>query len=57
VEEARILAPVFWLKKSRHMDWIIRKVTEIQLHPNSRNREDGFSLSKLWKPLIHNLKK
>jgi hypothetical protein len=39
-------------RKSRHMDWIIRE--EIQLHPYM-NRENGFSLSRSWKPLISTL--
>jgi hypothetical protein len=36
----------------RLLDRIIRKAIEIELHPNNINREDGFSLSRLWKPLI-----
>jgi hypothetical protein len=43
-------------KKFRCMDRISREVIEIKPHPNSMNREDGFSLSKSWKPLIHALK-
>jgi hypothetical protein len=43
-------------KKSRYVDQIIREATEMALHPNSINREDDFSLSRSWKPLIHNLK-
>jgi hypothetical protein len=39
-------------KKFRRMDCIIREVIEIELHPNIINREDGFSLSRSWKPLI-----
>jgi hypothetical protein len=35
------------------MDWIREADTE--LHPDSRNREDGFSLSRAWKLLIHSL--
>lgn len=34
----------------RYMDRIVREVTE--LHPTGVNREDGFCLSKSWKPLI-----
>jgi hypothetical protein len=39
------------------MDHIVRKAIEIELHPNNRNREIGFFLSKSWKPLICFLKK
>jgi hypothetical protein len=35
----------------------ISKAVEIKLHPNNLNREDGFSLSRTWKPLIDGLKK
>jgi hypothetical protein len=38
------------------MDRIIREPTEIELHPNDMNREDGFCISKSWKPLICCLK-
>jgi hypothetical protein len=31
---------------------IIREATGIELHPNNMNREEGFSPSKFWKPLI-----
>jgi hypothetical protein len=34
------------------MSHIIREVTEIELHPKIMNMEDGFCLSKSWKPLI-----
>jgi hypothetical protein len=38
------------------MDWVIREVIEIKLHPDNMDREDGFSLSQAWKPLIRDLK-
>jgi hypothetical protein len=40
----------------RYMDRIIREAIQIELHPNSMNREDGFYLSTSWKPLICSLK-
>jgi hypothetical protein len=42
--------------KLRYMDHIIREPTEIELHANNMNREDGFCLRKSWKPLIYSLK-
>jgi hypothetical protein len=43
-------------KKSKHMAWIIQEVMQNKFHPNDMNREDGFSLSRSWKPLICILK-
>jgi hypothetical protein len=36
-------------KKSGCMERIIRKAIEIESHLDNRNREEAFSLSKLWK--------
>jgi hypothetical protein len=43
-------------KKLRHMDQIFKDMIEIELHPNSINTKDGFSLNRSWKPLICNLR-
>jgi hypothetical protein len=38
------------------MDRLIKEANEIELHPNNMDREDGLSLSRTRKPLIHSLK-
>jgi hypothetical protein len=38
------------------MDRIIREAIEIELNPYNMNKEEGFCLSKSWKPLICTLK-
>jgi hypothetical protein len=42
--------------KTKHMDQNLRVVTEIELQPHNMNKEDGFSVSRAWKHLIHDLK-
>jgi hypothetical protein len=38
------------------VDFIIRDAVEIDHHPKDIEREDGFCLSKSWKPVISSLK-
>jgi hypothetical protein len=38
------------------VECIIREAAEIELYPDKMNREEGFSLSRSWKPLIQTLK-
>jgi hypothetical protein len=37
------------------MEHIIMEAIQIELYHNNMKKEEGFTLSKLWKPLIQTL--
>jgi hypothetical protein len=51
-QDTRIL-----VTKTGCMKHVIREAIETELQPDNMNREEGFPLSKAWKPLLQTMKK